>query len=307
MISHMSFMETDSKSYGFSSRCVQDLDFQGLVAYWTFENNANDQVGNYNPSPDGIVDLTYVDSYTPDAGQCAHFNGTTTIVEIPNGDQLANTSDFTLSFWVKANSIGHVGANGEPKGHFVIGLAAFYGFQFEISADYSSCKLAVSYELADGGTAPEDLWFAGDGWYNGNGGWQGWTYCKDLTNLGGVQALLMDTWAHVVCTYNSETKEGIMYINGEMMKAQDFDLWPDGDPKQGIVGLKYGGIEPWVYPILAFGFIRSREGTLWANEPWGNYYLPTSNHFGGWLDNVRIYHYALTADEISLLYDFEKP
>jgi uncharacterized protein (TIGR02145 family) len=154
---------TTNKNYSFSVRCIRNLDFQGQVAYWTFENNANDQVGNYNPSPDGIVDLEYTDSYTSDAGQCGYFNGTTSIVEIPNGDQLANTSDFTLSFWVKANSIGHVGANGEPKGHFVIGLGAFYGFQFEISADYSSCKLAVSYELADGGTASEDMNFAGDG------------------------------------------------------------------------------------------------------------------------------------------------
>ncbi len=290
-----------------SVRCLKNELFKDQVAYWNFENNANDQVGNYNPSLDGIVDLTYEDSYKPGAGQCAFFNGTTTIVEIPDGDQLINTSDFTLSFWVKANSIGHVGENGEPKGHFVMGLAAFFGFQFEISADYSWCKLAASYELADGTTASEDLWFAGDGLTGSNGGWQGWTFCKDLTNLGGVQALLMDTWAHVVCTYNSQTKEGIMYINGEIMKAQDFDLWPDGDPKQGVVGLKYGGVEPLVYPMLAFGFIQSREGTLWANEPWGNYFLPTSNHFGGWLDNVRIYHIALTEGEVMILHDQEKP
>ncbi len=301
------FWYSSMKHFGYSVRCIRNDETEGQVAHWIFENNADDQVGNYNPSPDGIVDLAFAQSYKPAAGLCAAFNGTSTIIEIPGGDSLINTPDFTLSFWVKTNSIGHVGANGQPKGHFVIGLAAFYGFQFEISPDYGFCKFAASYELPDGSTAGVDLSFAGDGLTGSNGGLPGWTYCKDLTASGGLQALLKDVWAHVVCTYNSATKEGIMYINGEKMKAQDFDLWPNGDPIQNIVGMKYGGIEPTVYPVLAFGFIRSREGTLWAYEPWGNYYLATSNHFGGFLDNVRIYHVALKGDEVLLLYETEKP
>jgi len=273
----------------------------GVVAYWNFNDNLMEQIQSV--SPIGVVDLTYEDSYKAAAGKAGKFNGTSTIVEYANGDQLMNTSDFTLSFWVKTKSAGHVNENGDPKGHFVMGLGAFKGFQFEIPGDYSSCKLAASYELADGSTAPEDLWFAGDG----NLGWQGWTFCKDLSTSGGVAALLKDTWAHVTCTYNSATKEGILYINGEKMKAQDFDLWPDGDAKRGIKGLKYGGVAPEVVNELAFGFVQSRAGTLWDNEPWGGYDFPTANHFGGWLDDIRIFHKALTANEIDLMYQSEKP
>lgn len=274
----------------------------GAVAYWSFDGNANDQVGTFNPKSDGVVDITYTNSYNTLAGQCAAFNGTSSIIEIPNGDQLSNTQDFTLSFWVKPNSTGHVNASGDPKGHFVMGLGAFYGFQFEINGDYGSCKLAAQYELADGTGASEDLWFNGDGKTGANGGWQGWTFCKDMTGSGGVASLLKDKWAFVVCVYDGTAKTGTMYINGEKMKGQDFNLWPDGDAKRGVKGLKYNGKTPDVVNDLAFGFIQSRGGTMWATEPWGGYQYPTSNHFGGWLDEVRIYHKALSQTEISAMY-----
>jgi hypothetical protein len=277
----------------------------GVVAHWTFENNANDQVGTYNPS--ATVDVTYEASRNATAGKAAYFNGTTTIIEIPNGDVLYTTHDFTLSFWVKTKSDGHVDANGNPKGHFVIGLGAHKGFQFEIAGDYGSCKMAAQYELADHSSASEDLWFNGSGEYNGNGGWQGWTFCQNLTTSGGVAALLKDKWAHVVCTYNSTTKVGTMYINGQRMKAQDFNLWPTGDPKTGVLGMKWGGVPPEVYPTLAFGFVQSRQGTMWATEPWGGYTFPTANHFGGWLDDVRIFHKAITEMEVDMMYQSEKP
>jgi hypothetical protein len=274
----------------------------GVIAYYNFEGNANDQVGTWNPSPTGIVDLTYGTSYSTAAGQCASFNGTTTIIEIPNGDQLDNTTDFTVSFWVKAISAGHVDSSGNPKGQFVFGLGAFLGFEFEITGDYTSCKLAASYRLANDSTESQDLWFAGDG----NLGWQGWTYCRDLTSTGGVPALLKDNWALVHCIYNSVTKIGTMYINGQIMKSQDFNLWPNGDPMTGVKGLKYGGVTPDVYPILALGFIYSRNSHHWPDE-WATYSSRYANHFGGLLDDLRFFHRALTANEVALMYASEKP
>ena len=269
-------------------------------AYWNFEGNLNDVLGVYNATSN--VNVTFQTSHSTASGQAGVFDGTTSIAEIPNGHMLMNTADFSLCFWVKALSAGHVDSSGNPKGHFVFGLGAFKGFQFEISGDYSSCKLAASYELADATTSSEDLWFAGDG----NLGWQGWTYCRDLTGQGGVAALLKDQWAFVTCTYDHATKIGTMYINGEIMKSQDFNLWPAGDPKTTVVGLKYGGVEPEVFDEYAFGFVQSRAGTLWDTEPWGNYDSPYSNHFGGLLDDVRIYHRVLTVAEIEQMYTSSK-
>lgn len=273
----------------------------GVFAYWNFNGNANDVTGTYNPSSDGIVDIAYQPSFTTAADQAAYFNGTTSIIEIPNAEPLLNTGDFTLSFWVKSDSANH------PQGYFVMGMGAFYGFQFEMEGSFGSCKLAARYNLSDTATASEDLWFNGSGQYNGNGGWQGWTFCKDLTTTGGVKSLIGDQWANIVCIYQASTKLGTMYINGQKMKQQDFNLWPDGDPKRGVVGLKWGGTPPEVYPTLAFGFIQSRQGTLWATEPWGGYTFPTANHFKGWLDEVRIFHKAITEQEIQLMYNSAKP
>lgn len=278
----------------------------GIIANWTFENNANDVVGTFNPAASGVVAITYTDSRNAAAGKAATFDGDASIIEIPNGDLLSNSTNFTLAFWVKTNSTGHVNETGAAAGHFVMGLGAFKGFQFEIPADYGSCKLAASYALADGTTASEDLWFPGNGQDKDNGGWQGWDFVKDLTASGGVAGLLKDKWAHVVCTYDGATKKGTMYINGEKMKSQDFNLWPDGDAKKGVTGLKYGGVAPEVVNELAFGFVQSRAGTLWDTETWGGYDFTTSNHFKGQLDDVKVWHKSLTAQEVKAMYDSEK-
>ncbi len=278
----------------------------GAIAYWNFQNNITDLIGDYNPSGDGVVGISYASSRNAAAGMAATFDGDASIIEIPNAESLMNTHDFTLSFWVKTNSAGHVDDNGNPAGHFVLGMGAFFGFQFEIPADYTSCKLAARYELADGTTAGEDLWFNGSGEDRNHDGFQGWDFVRDLTGSGGVEGLLKDKWANIVCVYASNSKKGMMYINGKLMKSQDFNLWPEDDSKRGIVGLKYGGVAPEVYPTLAFGFIQSREGELWKDEPWGGYASATANHFKGQLDDVRIYHKAITEKEIELMYNSEK-
>lgn len=272
----------------------------GQIAHWGFENNANDDVGTWNASPNGIVDITYVNSRNAAAGKAASFNGTTSIIEIPNGDQLINTHDFTISFWVKTNSAE------KTSGHFVLGLGAFYGIQFEIFGGYDGAKFAIRYELGDGTTASEDMWFPANATDNTNGGWQGWDFAKPVP-ADQMVAMLKDTWLHVVYTYNSTEKKGTLYYNGEKMKSFDFDLWPDNDPKRTVVGLKYGGVAPEVVNELAFGFIQSRAGTLWDNESWGGYDFPGANHFKGLLDDVRIFHKTLTATEINLMYNSEKP
>ncbi|SDK96922.1 Concanavalin A-like lectin/glucanases superfamily protein [Catalinimonas alkaloidigena] len=278
----------------------------GVVAHWTFEGNANDEMGSYNASD--AVAITYTDSRNAAAGQAATFDGDASIIEVPNGDQLMNTEDFTLSMWVKTNSDGHVDASGNPAGHFVIGLGAFYGFQMEIPSSYGSIQLPVQYLYGDGTTGTGgNLSFNGEGKTKDNGGWQGTEVSKDLSGSGGVSSLVKDKWAHIVYTYTQAEKTRRLYINGQLMQQDNFNLWPDDAKERTVQGLKYGGSEPDVEPVLAFGFIQSRGGTLWDAEPWGGYDIPTSNHFKGQMDDVRIFHTPLTAQEIELMYNSEKP
>ncbi|HPE33198.1 MAG TPA: Ig-like domain-containing protein [Bacteroidales bacterium] len=271
----------------------------GAIAYWNFEDNADDQIGPWDPTASTIVDITYTDSRNAVAGKAATFNGTTSIIEIPNGDLLINTENFTLSFWVKTQS------EGITHGHFVMGLGAYYGLQFEIFGAYDGAKFAISYELENGEGVSEDMWFPFDAQDASNGGWQGWDFAKSIPQQDMI-ALLKDNWLHVTYTYDGAAKKGTLYYNGEKMKSFDFNLWPEDDPKLTVTGMKYRGVAPEVLNEFALGFIQSRGGTLWDNEPWGGYDFPDANHFKGQLDDIRFFHKVLTPTEISLMYESEK-
>lgn len=278
---------------------------ENMIAYWSFDGTTDDATGTYNPS--NIVDIDFGADRFGQGNSTATFDGDKSIIEIPNGDMLVDANDFTLAFWLKTNSNNHIDENGNPSSYFVMGLGAFFGFQFEIPSNFGSCKLAMSYELEDGSSTGEDLWFNGSGEDKDNGGWQGWDFVADLTQSGGVEGLLKDKWAHVVCTYNAAEKQGRMYINGNLMKSQDFDLWPAGDAKQSVKGVTYRGTPADVEPILALGFIKSINSPMWADTPWGDYAKPTSNHFKGDLDDIRIFSAPFSADDAKALYDAEKP
>ncbi|UXE66129.1 MAG: Ig-like domain-containing protein [Chryseotalea sp. WA131a] len=281
----------------------------GQIAYWNFENNANDIVGTYDPAASDVVAITYVDGRKPSAGKAANFDGDASIIEVPNGDILITRPDFSMSFWVKTNSAGHndgATPTPNPTGHFVIGLGAFFGLQFEIPADYKWCKFAVQYAMGDGTTDTKgDLFFNGDGKTKDNGGWQGTEVRKDLTTNGGVDGLIKDKWAHIVFTYESSTRRRSMYINGELAQRENFNLWPAGDKATTATGIKFNP-NPDVGKKMAFGFIKDRSSALWATEPWGGYTFPGANHFKGQLDDIRAFSKALTQAEITLMYNSEK-
>lgn len=286
---------TDGQSLGAVTRSFTTVGTfvpAGMFAYWNFNGNSKDSVGGFNPGANSVIDITYVDSYKASAGKAAKFNGTTSLIRIPNGDQLDDATDFTISWWMWADSTKH--------GNFVFGLAGWYGFQFEIFGDFKGCKLAAQYKYEDGTSGSEDLWFPADG----NLGWQGWTYCRDLQGQGGLPFLIASKWANVVCRYNATTKVGTMYINGEKMKEQDFNLWPDGDKKRTVTGLKYAGNAG--NNTFVFGFIQDKDDPTIPDD-WANYSITTNNHFKGMLDDVRIFHKALTEQEIQLMYASEKP
>jgi hypothetical protein len=280
----------------------------GAFAQWTFEDDANDVIGSFDPAASGIVDITYVAGRNAASGKAASFNGTTSIIEIPNGDQLMHDGDWAISFWLKTA----LHTDNVDKGHFVMGLGAFYGFQFEVYGGYGGWKLATRYAFNNTTTqteetTTEDNGFNGDGKQADNGGWQGFPFTKDLTASGGPAAIIKENWAHIVYVYNASLKTGTYYANGEKMRELDFDLWPDGDNKRFVSGTKYGGVAPEVVNELAFGFIQSRAGTLWDAEPWGGYDMEGANHFKGLLDDVIIYFKPLSAAEVTLMYNSGKP
>jgi hypothetical protein len=267
------------------------------IAHFTFEDTADDIVGTYDPTSSDVVDVTYVDSRNAAAGKAASFNGTTSIIEIPNASDFMANGDFSISFWAKPTFT-------EGKGQFVLGLAAWYGFQFEIADDWTWVKLALRYELP-AGTDAEDSWYPGNGETRDNGGFAGTTINKDVTPPGVGDTYFKDKWVNVVVTYNATTKVNTMYINGEAVKEHDFDLFPSTNPKKDALGVIYAG-NPAPGNKLALGFIQAREGRIVTDE-WANPAITTNKHFTGLLDDLRIFAVPLTSTEVSLMYNSEKP
>jgi len=255
----------------------------GAVAYWTFENTTDDQTGAFIAPASGIVDVTYATGRNTGAGMAASFNGTTTIIEYPNGPNLVNTTDFSLSLWVKPDSSA-------------LGIGGFDGFEFEINKN--DCKLAAQYQTGST-TNGQDLWLDG----TGNVGFSGWTFSKDLRPPG-FAAIVQQTWAHFVFTYEGATKLGTIYLNGVKVKTQDFNAYPADSPFLTATGLKFNTTATGVGTNFALGYYSDRATTAFG---WATYTDVTTNHFKGLMDDVYIYHTALSASVVTQMYNTGKP
>ena len=84
---------------------------KGLVAYYTFNGNANDASGNGN---NGVV---YNSSLTTDrfgnASSAYNFNGSNSYIDIPQSTSLDLTANFTLSAWIYQRAV-------QPNGYRII-------------------------------------------------------------------------------------------------------------------------------------------------------------------------------------------
>ncbi len=76
----------------------------GLVAYYPFNGNANDASGNGN---NGVVNgATLTSDRTGNANAAYNFNGSSSLIEIPDTNKFNLSRDFTISTWVNAIEFG---------------------------------------------------------------------------------------------------------------------------------------------------------------------------------------------------------
>ena len=111
---------------------------------------------------------------------------------------------------------------------------------------------------------------------------------------------------HVVCIYEASTKLATMYINGEKVKQHDFNLWPVGDARRTVTGVKFAGNLTGGRNKLALGFIQASQNRI-IPDGWADPTDPFNNHFTGQMDDVRIFKVALNGPEVTTLYTAEKP
>ncbi len=272
------------------------------IAAYNFEGDATDQTGTYNAVSSTAI--SYVAGRNAGAGQAAQFDGSTSIIQIPNAASIEDASALTLSFWIYGDTVGHTNVNGGLKGNFVMGAGFFHGLEIECGADWGFVKMGASY-ISGADTVTPDFFINGDGMDASHGGWQGIAFEQDLTGSGGIKAIMAEKWAHVVITYDGGTKLRNCYLNGALIETDDFHLWPDLDPVQSATDLVFNA-NAGVGSQFVFGFASDPASTFWADTDFGNYYNADANHFKGMLDDVKIYHRALTTDEITAIYNSSK-
>src|SRR5262249_45284513 len=160
-------------------------------------------------------------------------------------------------------------------------------------ADWNYAKLGGSY-LSGTDTVAPDFFVNADGMDKDHGGWQGIAFEADLTGSGGIRAQMAEKWAQLVITYDGATKLHNLYLNGTLLETDDFHLWPDGDKVQSATDLVFNSLSGQIGPDFVLGFASDPTTTFWADTDFGNYANPDANHFKGMMDDVKIWHRALT-------------
>jgi hypothetical protein len=97
---------------------------QGLVGYWPFCSNANDESGNGN---DGLVNgATLTEDRFGNANAAFAFDGVDDFIQASVSELPLSNSERTLSIWVNYNSIPNPG-----EGYYILSYGSYIPFSFE--------------------------------------------------------------------------------------------------------------------------------------------------------------------------------
>lgn len=160
----------------------------GLLAYYPFNGNANDESGNRNNgSP--INSPNYRIGRSTAAGSALQLNGTNQYVSLPSSINITN--DVSISFWIKTNLSD---ANSWPWATFII---------------------------------DRDLCYAQRDWSIGLGkeGKIQWNTGKNDTDyvLTSTSNVNDDNWEHIVVVRDTASRIKKIYINGQLNVSASFD------------------------------------------------------------------------------------
>ena len=116
----------------------------GLVAWWPFNGNANDESGNGNNAT--TTNATITNDRNGNVNTAYSFNGTSNFIEIPDSPPLRlNNTDFTISFWVNVNTF----INGSNATAFLFKRGGGSHNGWEIDAD-AGVSYSIDYAVSSG-------------------------------------------------------------------------------------------------------------------------------------------------------------
>ena len=238
------YLENDS----ISSQTSLD---NGLVAYYPFNGNANDESENNNGTVNGA---SLTNDKNGNANSAYYFDNQNEFIRINDHSTINIDNEITLAAWVRPDLHTHAGSviqKGRLRNNWDYGLS--YGYK-----DTNSNKGELSYSKS-----------------SGNGGFD------DLT-------IEPEKWQHIAVTVDESSNEMVFYRNGVKI-----------DKAQKATG---GSFDP-----------QDLANVIKDTSNGGNLIIGNNNdesqgdggHFSGAIDEVRIYKRALSAEEISQLYDPE--
>ena len=167
----------------------------GLVGWWPFNGNANDESGNGN---NGTVNgATLTTDRNGVANSAYSFDGTNDWIEIANNNNITITDDITLSSWVKTN-----GANNQNYQTIISKRESYWTWEYALTLSYHTGeihdgKIIASRALGQGNQ--------GQVWSNSN--------------------YNISTWDFWVVTYNNGQIK--IYLNGVLNHSQAVSLVPN--------------------------------------------------------------------------------
>ncbi len=247
----------------------QDL-YNGLIAWYPFNGNANDLSGNTNHGINYNAVTTTDRKGKPNSAY--YFDGDDSFIEIMPKSNVSSIQDFTISLWMKLdqwrdqkivdtdypNTIdrqyvfcGHSNARDNYGDYFRPGFSIFTDLSVidedttELITSYTKYS---SYQLRD----------------------RSYNYSNGL--------LIANQWIHV--TYIRQGSEFSTYVNGEQIS---YNTPIDNIDSDRAINMQHN----WYI------------GTFSGNNP---YYNNLNYNFSGKIDDVRIYNRPLTNEEVKKLF-----
>ena len=180
----------------------------GLVAYYPFNGNANDESQNTNNGT--VQGATLTTDRNGLDGRAYSFDGSSTYISVPHSAELNLASNFTISFWATR------------AGRSVDGWAGIVGKR-RASTGATGDGYGLTY-------TPNGAWQFGTGPWDANG--ELTYYDPSNSQHTDLNATL---WNHVVYSYDG-SKERV-FINGQFVQSRD----SNGSPVANSQPLTIGG------------------------------------------------------------------
>lgn len=156
----------------------------GLVGLWHLNGNANDSSGNNNNGTSTAITYSLANGKF---NQGAGFNGTSSIITVPDASSLDLASAFTVMFWVYLTN----NTTQQAICNKMLTAQADHNWYFDVGADLASDR--IRFQI-----------------YNNVG--------AEITILG-TAALEINRWYHIAGTFSSSTHLMKLYENGALASS----------------------------------------------------------------------------------------